>query len=106
VTYIEHAGSLNSYASWLSKTDSRERPAFLIKTLMEIKTRHDIEAFGFHIAQNVGEIPMNMRLLVIIPHHDFQSLLTEINPQLSVGAMDRFIYNSQAGIEFGIKQQP
>jgi hypothetical protein len=73
---------------------------------MEIKTRHDIEAFGFHIAHNMGEIPSNMRLLVIIPHQEFQSLLTEIEPQLSVGAMDRFIYNSQAGIEFGIKQQP
>lgn len=72
---------------------------------MEIKTRHDIETFGFHIAHKLGEIPKNMRLLIIIPYEEFQALLTEINPQLLVSTTDRFIYNSQAGIEFGIKQQ-
>jgi hypothetical protein len=52
------------------------------------------------------QVPSNLRLLVIIPPEEFQSLLTEINPQLLVKSVDRFIYNSQAGIEFGIKQQP
>ena len=73
---------------------------------MEIKTRYDIEAFGQHVAHTLVELPANLRLLVIIPPEDFQLLLTEINPQLLVGSVDRFIYNSQAGIEFGIKQQP
>jgi hypothetical protein len=74
--------------------------------IMEIKTRYDIEAFGQHVARTMVQVPSNLRLLVIIPPEEFQSLLTEINPQLLVKSVDRFIYNSQAGIEFGIKQQP
>lgn len=78
----------------------------LIKINMkQIKTRHDIEIFAASISVNIIEIPENLRLVLILPTEDFQSLVEEINPQLLVNKMDRFIYNSYSGIEFGIKQQ-
>lgn len=73
--------------------------------MKQIKTRHDIEIFAASIAVNIVEIPENFRLVLILSTEDFQSLVTEINPQLVIDKIDRFIYNSHSGIEFGIKQQ-
>ena len=74
--------------------------------MKQIKTRHDIEIFAASIAVNMYEIPENLRLLLVLSTKDFQSLVEEINSLLESDKIDRFIYYSHSGIEFGIKQKP
>lgn len=69
--------------------------------MTELKTRSDVEVFGFELRRKLVELPSNVLLLVIMEEDDFDKLHMEINGQHA--ETDRIIYNTQAGIEFGIK---
>ena len=69
--------------------------------MTELKTRSDVEVFGFELRRKLVELPSNVLLLVIMEEDDFDKLHMETNGQHA--ETDRIIYNTQAGIEFGIK---
>jgi hypothetical protein len=76
--------------------------------MQELKTRADLEIFANNLATNLYELPENLRLLVLVEPEDFKHLIREITApwaELDQNQSDRFIYTSQSGIEFGIKQK-
>jgi hypothetical protein len=74
--------------------------------MVVIETQEQLEMFGWDIAQNMSYIPENLRLLIIVEPEAFSNLIKQIVPSWArpEDEGDRFIYNSQAGIEFGIKK--
>ncbi len=74
---------------------------------MVIRTRVELEGYAHHLASNTADIPENIRLLVIMEPADFDAMIADTVPPWAQaeGASDRFIYNSQAGIEFGVKKK-
>jgi hypothetical protein len=75
--------------------------------MTEIKTRADLEIFASYLATNMNELPENLRLLVLVEPEDFNYLIREVTApwaEMDQNQSDRFIYTSQSGIEFGIKQ--
>ena len=75
--------------------------------MTELNTRADLELFASHLATSFNKLPDNLRLLVIVEPYHFKNLVNEIVPpwdQMHQDHKDRFIYTSQTGIEFGIKQ--
>jgi len=75
--------------------------------MVVIETQAQIEHFAWDIKHNMPYIPENLRFLVIVEPEAFERLIKEILPpwaQTEQNDSDRFIYNSQAGIEFGIKK--
>lgn len=67
----------------------------------ELKTRSDIELFGYELRTKIYDPPSNLLFLVIVPEEDFHKLHMEITGQHA--DTDRIIYNSSSGVEFGIK---
>lgn len=74
----------------------------------KITNQAQLEEFAFRVAHmaTIGGIPENLRLLIILEPEDFDNIVKEIVPPWAYvgGESDRFIYNSQSGIEFGIKR--
>lgn len=71
--------------------------------MVVIETREQLEMFAWDIKMNMPHIPENLRLLIIMEPEAFERLVTQISKEW-VDNSDRFIYNSQAGIELGIKK--
>ena len=67
----------------------------------ELKTRSDIELFGYELRNKFYKLPSNLLFLIIVNEQDFHNLHMEITGQHT--DTDRVIYNSSSGIEFGIK---
>jgi hypothetical protein len=65
-----------------------------------IETQEQLEMFAWDVKSNMPYIPENLRLLIIMNAQAFDALVARTGFKDS----DRFIYNSQAGIEFGIKK--
>lgn len=71
-----------------------------------IETQEQLEMFAWDIKYNIPYIPENLRFLIIVEPEAFDKLVKQIVPGwLNEDDHDRFIYNSQAGIEFGVKKQ-
>ena len=66
-----------------------------------IETQEQLEMFGWDIKSNLGYIPENARFLIIMDAEAFDALVA----RTGFKDTDRFIYNSQAGVEFGIKKK-
>jgi hypothetical protein len=75
--------------------------------MVVIETQEQLEMFGWDIAHNMPYIPENLRLLIIIEPEAFGNLVKQIVPPWArpEDEGDRFIYNSQSGVEFGIKKR-
>ena len=75
--------------------------------MVVIETHAQLEHFAWDIANNMPYIPENVRFLIIIEPEAFSNLIKEIVPSWArpEDEGDRFIYNSQAGVEFGIKKK-
>ena len=69
--------------------------------MTELKTRSDIEHFGHELRHKFYDLPSNLLFLVILDEQDYHNLHMEITGQHA--ETDRMIYNSSAGVEFGIK---
>lgn len=69
--------------------------------MVVIETQEQLEMFAWDIRNNMPYIPENLRFLIIMKAEAFDAImaLTKMTPN------DRFIYNSQAGIEFGVKKE-
>ena len=65
-----------------------------------IETQEQLEMFAWDIKHNMPYLPENLRLLIIMDAEAFDTFMarTKMTPS------DRFIYNSGAGVEFGIKK--
>jgi hypothetical protein len=75
--------------------------------MTELNTRADLEIFASELAKVFHEIPENLRLLVIVDPRHFKNLVNDIVPpwaEMHQQHPERFIYTSQTGIEFGVKQ--
>ena len=74
--------------------------------MVVIETQEQLEHFAWDIANHMPYIPENLRLLIIVEPEAFSNLIKQIVPSWArpEDEGDRFIYNSQAGIEFGIKK--
>lgn len=75
--------------------------------MVVIETQAQLEHFAWDIKNNMPYIPENVRFLIIIEPEAFKNLVKEItkpDAKYASGPEDRFIYNSQAGIEFGVKK--
>lgn len=74
--------------------------------MVTIETREQLEMFAWDVKYNMPYIPENLRLLIIIEPEAFNKLVKEIVPPWAKpeDEGDRFIYNSQAGVEFGVKK--
>jgi hypothetical protein len=74
--------------------------------MVTIETREQLEMFAWDVKYNMPYIPENLRLLIIIEPEAFNKLVKEIVPPWATpeDEGDRFIYNSQAGVEFGVKK--
>lgn len=72
-----------------------------------IETQAQLEHFAWDIKHNMSYIPENLRLLIIVEPEAFDNLVKEIVPPWAKpeDEGDRFIYNSQAGVEFGVKKK-
>ena len=57
--------------------------------------------FAWDVKHNMPYIPENLRLLIIMDAEAFDALVA----RTGFKDTDRFIYNSQAGVEFGIKKK-
>lgn len=79
---------------------------FYKKNMVVIETQAQLEHFAWDIKNNMPYIPENLRFLIIVKPEAFSNLVKEIVPPWArpEDEGDRFIYNSQAGIEFGIKK--
>ena len=74
--------------------------------MKELKTRADLEVFAQNLLSCFAEIPENLRLLIILEAPDFDNVINDILPPWQrLEHMDRFIFNSGAGVEFGIKRK-
>jgi hypothetical protein len=74
--------------------------------MVVIETQEQLEMFGWDIANNMPYIPENLRLLIIIEPEAFGNLVKQIVPPWARPEDEgyRFIYNSQSGVEFGVKK--
>ena len=74
--------------------------------MVTIETQAQLEHFAWDIAQNMPYIPENLRFLIIVEPEAFVNLINEIVPPWArpEDEGNRFIYRSQAGIEFGVKK--
>ena len=74
----------------------------------KITTQAELEDFAWRVANMAthGGLPENLRLLIILNPHDFDSVVREIVPPWAQPEeeSDRFIYTTQAGVEFGVKR--
>jgi hypothetical protein len=75
--------------------------------MVVIETQEQLEMFGWDIAHNISYIPENLRFLIIVEPEAFSNLVKQIVPSWvrPEDEGDRFIYNSQSGVEFGIKKR-
>jgi len=75
--------------------------------MVVIETQEQLEMFGWDIAHNMPYIPENARFLIIVEPNAFQGLVHQIVPPWArpEDEGDRFIYNSQSGVEFGVKKK-
>lgn len=64
-----------------------------------IQTQEQLEIFAHEVRANMPYLPENLRLLIIMEPDDFDQMI-----QHTGLTGDRFIYNSHAGVEFGIKR--
>jgi hypothetical protein len=71
-----------------------------------IETQAQLEHFAWDIKHNMPYIPENLRFLIIVEPEAFKQLVKEIVPPWATpeDEGDRFIYNTQAGVEFGVKK--
>lgn len=65
-----------------------------------IDTIENLEAFAQNLKQNIPSLPENLRLLIIMNSENFNNLAEKVGI-----TNDKFIYNTNAGIEFGIKKE-
>jgi hypothetical protein len=65
-----------------------------------IESQEQLEIFAWDVKHNMPYLPENLRLLIIMDAEAFDALVARTGFKDS----DRFIYNSQAGVEFGIKK--
>lgn len=74
--------------------------------MVVIETQAQLEHFAWDIMNNMPYIPENIRFLIIIEPEAFNNLVKQIVPPWArpEDEGDRFIYNSQAGVEFGVKK--
>ena len=74
--------------------------------MVVIETQAQLEHFAWDISNNMPYIPENLRFLIIMEPEAFSNIIKEIVPAWATPESegDRFIYNSQAGVEFGIKK--
>jgi len=74
----------------------------------KISTQAELEEFAWRVANmaSYGGLPENLRLLIILNPEDFDNVVREIVPSWAQpeGEHDRFIYTTQAGVEFGVKR--
>jgi len=66
-----------------------------------IENQEQLEMFAWDVKHNMPYIPENLRLLIIMDAEAFDALVA----RTGFKDTDRFIYNSQAGVEFGIKKK-
>ena len=74
--------------------------------MVVIETQEQLEMYAWDIKNNMPYIPENARFLIIVEPGAFNNLVKQMsstsaprNPE-----PDRFIYHSQAGVEFGVKK--
>ena len=72
-----------------------------------IETQEQLEMFAWDVKHNMSYIPENLRLLIIVEPEAFDNLVKQIVPSWNrpEDEGDRFIYNSQSGVEFGVKKK-